>query len=84
MDFGHTYATPQGDRVMLYVPVEVTVPERIELELGGKPKTYSRVAPDSIKCGDVPDVSGVAFGRMVSSEVKRWRKVATEANVKLD
>jgi len=33
---------------------------------------------------DVPDVSGVAFGRMVSSEVKRWRKVATEANVKLD
>jgi tripartite-type tricarboxylate transporter receptor subunit TctC len=33
---------------------------------------------------DVPDVAGPAFAKMVSSEVERWRKVATEANVKLD
>jgi tripartite-type tricarboxylate transporter receptor subunit TctC len=33
---------------------------------------------------DVPDISGPAFGRMVSSEVVRWRKVVTEAGVKLD
>jgi tripartite-type tricarboxylate transporter receptor subunit TctC len=33
---------------------------------------------------DVPEVSGPAFGKMVSSEVVRWRKVVTEAGVKLD
>jgi len=33
---------------------------------------------------DVPDVSGEAFGKMVSSEVTRWRKVVTDAGVKLD
>jgi len=33
---------------------------------------------------DVPDVTGAAFAKMVSSEVERWRKVVTEANVKLD
>jgi tripartite-type tricarboxylate transporter receptor subunit TctC len=33
---------------------------------------------------DVPDVAGPAFAKMVSAEVERWRKVVTEANVKLD
>jgi tripartite-type tricarboxylate transporter receptor subunit TctC len=33
---------------------------------------------------DVPDVAGADFGKMVSAEVVRWRKVVTEANVKLD
>jgi tripartite-type tricarboxylate transporter receptor subunit TctC len=33
---------------------------------------------------DVPDVSGEAYGRMVASEVTRWRKVVTDAGVKLD
>ena len=33
---------------------------------------------------DVPDVTGPAFAKMVSAEVDRWRKVVTEANVKLD
>jgi tripartite-type tricarboxylate transporter receptor subunit TctC len=33
---------------------------------------------------DVPDVAGANFGKMVSAEVARWRKVVTEANVKLD
>ena len=33
---------------------------------------------------DVPDVTGAAFAKMVSSEVVRWRKVVSEANVKLD
>jgi tripartite-type tricarboxylate transporter receptor subunit TctC len=33
---------------------------------------------------DVPDVTGDAFTKMVSAEVERWRKVVTEANVKLD
>lgn len=33
---------------------------------------------------DVPDVAGAEFGKMVSSEVVRWRKVVTEAGVKLD
>lgn len=33
---------------------------------------------------DVPDVTGPAFAKMVSAEVVRWRKVVTEAGVKLD
>ena len=33
---------------------------------------------------DVPDVTGPAFAKMLSSEVERWRKVVTDANVKLD
>lgn len=33
---------------------------------------------------DVPDVAGADFGKMVSAEVARCRKVVTEANVKLD
>jgi tripartite-type tricarboxylate transporter receptor subunit TctC len=33
---------------------------------------------------DVPDLAGADFGKMVSAEVARWRKVVTEANVKLD
>jgi tripartite-type tricarboxylate transporter receptor subunit TctC len=33
---------------------------------------------------DVPDVASADFGKMVSAEVARWRKVVTEANVKLD
>lgn len=33
---------------------------------------------------DVPDVTGAEFGKLVSSEVARWRKVVTEAGVKLD
>jgi len=33
---------------------------------------------------DVPDVAGPAFAKMVSAEVERWRKVVTDANVKLD
>jgi tripartite-type tricarboxylate transporter receptor subunit TctC len=33
---------------------------------------------------DVPEISGAGFGRMVSSEVGRWRKVVTDAGVKLD
>ena len=33
---------------------------------------------------DVPDVTGPEFGKMVSADVTRWRKVVTEAGVKLD
>ena len=33
---------------------------------------------------DVPDVTGPAFAKLVSTEVVRWRKVVTEAGVKLD
>jgi tripartite-type tricarboxylate transporter receptor subunit TctC len=33
---------------------------------------------------DVPDVTGAEFGKMVSTEVGRWKKVVTEAGVKLD
>jgi tripartite-type tricarboxylate transporter receptor subunit TctC len=33
---------------------------------------------------DVPDVAGPEFGKMVSADVARWRKVVTEAGVKLD
>ena len=33
---------------------------------------------------DVPDVSGDAFAKIVSSDVARWRKVVTEAGVKLE
>lgn len=33
---------------------------------------------------DVPDISGPAFGKMVSSEVVRWRRVINDAGVKLE
>ena len=33
---------------------------------------------------DVPDVTGADFSKMVTSEVARWRKVVTEAGVKLE
>lgn len=33
---------------------------------------------------DVPAVSGKEFGAMVSSEVARWKKVVTEAGIKLE
>jgi len=33
---------------------------------------------------DVPDVAGAEFGKIVSSDVARWRKVVTEAGVKLE
>ena len=33
---------------------------------------------------DVPDITGDAFAKVVSSDVARWRKVVTEAGVKLD
>jgi tripartite-type tricarboxylate transporter receptor subunit TctC len=33
---------------------------------------------------DVPDVTGAEFAKLVTAEVERWRKVVTEANVKLD
>jgi tripartite-type tricarboxylate transporter receptor subunit TctC len=33
---------------------------------------------------DIPDVSGAEFGKIVSSDVARWRKVVTEAGVKLE
>ncbi len=33
---------------------------------------------------DIPDVAGPAVAKMVSAETARWRKVVTEAGVKLD
>lgn len=33
---------------------------------------------------DIPTLEGEAFGRFVSSEVQRWRRVVTEANIKLE
>jgi len=33
---------------------------------------------------DVPDVTGAQFSALVSTDVARWRKVVTEAGVKLD
>ena len=33
---------------------------------------------------DVPDVSGAEFSKLVASEVVRWRKVVTEAGVRLE
>ena len=33
---------------------------------------------------DVPDVSGADFAKQVSADVARWRKVVTEAGIKLE
>jgi len=33
---------------------------------------------------DVPDVSGAEYGKLVSSDVSRWRKVVTDAGIKLE
>jgi hypothetical protein len=32
----------------------------------------------------VPDVSGAEYGKLVSSDVSRWRKVVTDAGIKLE
>ncbi|TDR93026.1 Bug family tripartite tricarboxylate transporter substrate binding protein [Enterovirga rhinocerotis] len=48
------------------------------------------LATDSIKQqwakngSDVPDVTGKEFGTLVSSEVKRWSKVVSEAGIKME
>jgi tripartite-type tricarboxylate transporter receptor subunit TctC len=33
---------------------------------------------------EVPDISGAAFAKVVSADVARWRKVVTEAGIKLE
>ena len=33
---------------------------------------------------DVPDISGAEFGKVISSDVERWRKVVAEAGIKLE
>ena len=33
---------------------------------------------------DVPDVSGADFAKVVAADVARWRKVVTEAGIKLE
>ena len=33
---------------------------------------------------DVPDVSGAEFAKLVSADVARWRKVVTDAGIKLE
>jgi len=33
---------------------------------------------------DIPDVTGAQFGELVATDVAKWRKVVTEAGVKLD
>jgi tripartite-type tricarboxylate transporter receptor subunit TctC len=33
---------------------------------------------------DVPEISGAEFGKVVSADVARWRKVVNEAGIKLD
>jgi tripartite-type tricarboxylate transporter receptor subunit TctC len=33
---------------------------------------------------DVPDVSGAEYGKLISADVARWRKVVTEAGIKLE
>jgi hypothetical protein len=33
---------------------------------------------------DVPDVSGAEYAKLVSADVARWRKVVTEAGIKLE
>lgn len=63
MDFGHTYANPAGLRAMLYVEPHVTVPERLELSIDGKPVVLSRLAPRSLECFDVAGVSGHCTNR---------------------
>ena len=63
-------------------PPEVV--ERMTKELQAALQTASIKEAWERNGSDVPDVSGAAFGKMVSSEVTRWRKVVTDAGVKLD
>lgn len=58
MDTGHTYGTPAGLRVMLYVTDDFTVPETIELTRDGQQVTFHRISPNSLYCADVSGVSG--------------------------
>jgi hypothetical protein len=59
MDIGHAYGTPAGQRVMLYAEPSLAVPEVIALvEQGGRVITFSRLAPESLYCADVPGIKG--------------------------
>ncbi|HKU09044.1 MAG TPA: tripartite tricarboxylate transporter substrate binding protein [Bradyrhizobium sp.] len=58
--------------------------ERMTKELRTAMQTASTREAWERNGSDVPDVTGAAFAKMVSSEVERWRKVVNEANVKLD
>ena len=58
MDIGHTYGIPSGQRVMLYAEPAFTAPETLTLEQDGKAVTFSRLAPESLYCGDVVGIAG--------------------------
>lgn len=79
---GYEVATWYGLFAPKGTPPEVV--ERMTKELQAALQTASIKEAWERNGSDVPDVSGAAFGKMVSSEVTRWRKVVTEAGVKLD
>ena len=58
MDSGNTYATPQGDRVMLYATDAFTVPERLVLERDGQAVYFTLLDPQILRCGEVAGVTG--------------------------
>ena len=58
MDFGHTYSTPQGVRVMLYAGEELTVPEQLVLTRGEESVTFYRLLPESLRWRPVEGVTG--------------------------
>ena len=79
---GYEVATWYGLFAPKGTPPEVV--ERMTKELQAALQTASIKEAWERNGSDVPDVSGAAFGKMVSSEVTRWRKVVTDAGVKLD
>ena len=58
--------------------------KRMTAEVGTALKDPGIIAAWERQGSDVPDMSGEAFGKFVSSEVTRWGKVVKEAGVKLE
>jgi hypothetical protein len=58
MDFGNTYATPAGDRVMLYAEPQFTPPDELVLRQKGEPVTFKRIPPETLICGIADGAKG--------------------------
>ena len=58
MDFGNTYATSSGERVMLYATLDFNVPLSITLKRDGDAVEFKLIPRDVLRCGDEYGVKG--------------------------
>lgn len=58
MEIGYTYATPGGDRVMVYAPPEFEVASTMPVRRAGTVITCHRLSDRDLFCGKAPGVTG--------------------------